>query len=77
MSTIEHGTTTGSVDAAAIDELHEVVRRQRAAFRQDPFPSLEERRELLGALAGVVMRTRCSISLTVRCRPACSRPSAR
>ncbi len=61
MSTIEHGTTTGSHDAAAIDELHEVVRRQRAAFRQDPFPSLEERRELLGALAGVILSHRTEI----------------
>ena len=35
-----------------LTELHEIVERQRAAFLADPFPSLEERQELLGALAG-------------------------
>ena len=52
MSTIEHATTT---DDAAIEELHEIVDRQRAAFLADPYPSLDERRELLGALAGMVI----------------------
>ena len=49
MATIEtHTATTG--DVAAIGELQEMVGRQRAAFLADPFPSLEERRELLGGL---------------------------
>ena len=61
MSTIEHGTTTGTDDAAAIDELHEIVERQRAAFLADPFPSLDERQALLGALAGMVMTHRTQI----------------
>jgi coniferyl-aldehyde dehydrogenase len=52
MSTIEHAATT---DDAAIEELHEIVDRQRAAFLADPYPSLDERRELLGALAGMVI----------------------
>ncbi|MEA2423379.1 MAG: hypothetical protein QOF55_2478, partial [Thermoleophilaceae bacterium] len=38
MSTIEHSTTTGTADAGAIKELHEIVDRQRAAFLADPFP---------------------------------------
>ena len=54
MSTIEHGTTAGT-DDAAVEELHEIVGRQRAAFLAEPFPSLEERQALLGALAGMVM----------------------
>ncbi len=61
MSTIEHGTTTGPDDTAAIEELHEIVERQRAAFLADPFPSLDERRELLTALAGMVMSHRTQI----------------
>ncbi|HVS29272.1 MAG TPA: aldehyde dehydrogenase family protein [Solirubrobacteraceae bacterium] len=60
MSTIEHGTTTGT-DDAAIEELHEIVGRQRAAFLADPFPSLEERQALLVALAGMVMSHRTQI----------------
>jgi coniferyl-aldehyde dehydrogenase len=60
MSTIEHGTTTGS-DDAAIEELQEIVGRQRAAFLAEPFPSLEERQALLGALAGMLMSHRTQI----------------
>jgi coniferyl-aldehyde dehydrogenase len=60
MSTIEQGTTTGT-DDAAIEELHEIVGRQRAAFLADPFPSLEERQALLGALAGMLMSHRTQI----------------
>src|SRR3981081_1573191 len=60
MSTSEHGTTTGS-DDAAIEELHEIVARQRAAFLADPYPSLEERQALLGALAGMLISHRIQI----------------
>ncbi len=60
MSTIEHGTTTGS-DDAAIEELHEIVDRQRAAFLAEPYASLEERQALLGALAGMLMTHRTQI----------------
>ncbi len=60
MSTIEHGTTT-STDDAAIEELHEIVARQRAAFLADPFPSLEERQALLVAVAGMLMGHRTQI----------------
>ena len=45
-------------DDAAIAELHEIVERQRAAFLADPFPSLEERQGLLGALAVMLMSHR-------------------
>ncbi len=58
MSTIEQAPTS---DAAAIEELDEIVTRQRAAFLADPFPSLDERRALLGALAGMVMGHRTEI----------------
>src|SRR3954452_6722835 len=60
MSTIEQGTTTAT-DNAAIEELYEIVGRQRAAFLADPFPSLEERQGLLGALAGMLMSHRTQI----------------
>src|SRR3954462_1333498 len=58
MALIEHDTTTTTDDAQAIDELEQIVERQRAAFLADPFPSLEERREHLVALAGMVMAHR-------------------
>src|SRR4051794_31384158 len=61
MALIEHDTTTTTDDARAIEELEQIVERQRAAFLADPFPSLEERRELLIALAGMVMSHRTAI----------------
>src|SRR5436305_422767 len=48
-------------DAAALAELEEAVARQRAAFLADPFPTLEERRQLLGALAGMLISHRAPI----------------
>jgi coniferyl-aldehyde dehydrogenase len=54
-------TLTTHDDAEAIDQLHEIVERQRAAFRADPFPSLEERRELLGALAAMLIGHRAQV----------------
>ncbi len=48
-------------DSAAIVELEEIVERQRVAFRSDPFPSLEERQGLLGALAGMLISHRAQI----------------
>src|ERR1700730_2826316 len=61
MATTETRITTTHDDAAAIAELHDIVERQRAAFLADPFPSLEERQGLLGALAGVLMSHRTQI----------------
>jgi coniferyl-aldehyde dehydrogenase len=61
MATTEDRAATGSDDQGAIAELHETVERQRAAFRADPFPSLEERRGLLGALAGMLVGHRAAI----------------
>jgi coniferyl-aldehyde dehydrogenase len=58
MATTENRTVSRVEDEAAIAELQEIVERQRAAFLADPFPSLEERRELLGALAGMLMSHR-------------------
>jgi len=58
--TQDQSTTTGA-DAAAVAELQEIVERQRAAFLDDPYPSLEQRQELLQALAGMVMGHRMQI----------------
>src|SRR5690349_19601591 len=48
-------------DTAAIAELEGAVARQRAAFLADPFPTVEERRALLGALAGMLTSNRPQI----------------
>jgi coniferyl-aldehyde dehydrogenase len=61
MAIIENPIATAGGDAAAIAELQEIVERQRAAFLKDPFPSLEERQGLLGALAGMLMSHRTEI----------------
>jgi coniferyl-aldehyde dehydrogenase len=61
MAIIENRTTEQGGDAAAIAELHEVVERQRVAFRADPFPSLEERQALLAAVAGMLLSHRAEI----------------
>jgi coniferyl-aldehyde dehydrogenase len=57
----ENSTATTGDDATAIAELEEIVERQRSAFLADPFPSLEERQQLLGALAGMLMSHRAQI----------------
>ena len=60
MATVEKpATETG--EEHAIAELHEIVARQRAAFLADPFPSLEQRYELLGALTGMMIGHRSEI----------------
>ncbi len=61
MATTEKHTAGTSDDYAAIAELQEIVERQRAAFLADPFPSLEERQELLGALAGMLISHRIQV----------------
>jgi coniferyl-aldehyde dehydrogenase len=61
MALTENRTATTGDDAAAIAELYEIVDRQRAAFLADPFPTLEERLELLGALAGMLISNRTQI----------------
>src|SRR4051794_30364681 len=61
MALIEHETVTTGDDTRAIAELEEIVERQRAAFLADPYPSLDERRALLEALAGMVMAHRTQI----------------
>lgn len=48
-------------DDAAVTELHEIVARQRTAFLADPFPSFQERQELLGALAGMLTSRRAQV----------------
>ncbi len=61
MATTEDRTASTGSDTAAIVELQEMVERQRAGFLADPFPSLQERQELLGTLAGMVMSHRTEI----------------
>ena len=61
MASTENRPATTDNDDAAIVELLEIVERQRAAFLADPFPSLEERQGLLGALAGMLMSHRTQI----------------
>ncbi len=60
MATVENPPATTS-DEASIAELQEMVARQRAAFLADPFPTLQERQELLGALAAMLMGHRTQI----------------
>ena len=54
----EARTVAAGEDAEAIAELEEILERQREAFVRDPMPSLEERQELLGALAGMMLSHR-------------------
>jgi coniferyl-aldehyde dehydrogenase len=61
MAMIENLAAVADDDSVAVAELHEIVERQRAAFLADPFPTLDERRALLGALAGMVMSHRTQI----------------
>src|SRR6188474_1873940 len=61
MSIIQQDAAASTNDAGAVEELHEIVARQREAFLADPFPSLDERRALLGALAAMVMSHRQQI----------------
>ena len=61
MATTENRAVTTGEDDVAIAELQEVVERQRSAFLADPFPSLEERQALLGALAAMLMTHRTEI----------------
>jgi coniferyl-aldehyde dehydrogenase len=61
VATVETPTASTGEDAAAIAELHETVARQREAFLADPYPSLEERQALLGALATMLLGHRAQI----------------
>src|SRR5881227_271655 len=61
MALTENRTATMSDDAEAIAELDEIVGRQRTACLADPFPSLEERRTLVGSIAAMVMSHRTRI----------------
>jgi coniferyl-aldehyde dehydrogenase len=54
-------STTETDDGAAIAELHRLHALQRKAFLADPYPAAAERKEMLGALAGVVIGHRNQI----------------
>jgi coniferyl-aldehyde dehydrogenase len=58
---VESQSTNTGDDTGAIAELNEIVERQRQAFLADPFPSLEERQALLGAVAAMLMGHRAQI----------------
>ncbi|HTX46565.1 MAG TPA: aldehyde dehydrogenase family protein [Solirubrobacteraceae bacterium] len=62
MAMTENPTAIAGEDAAAVAELHEIVERQRAAFLADPFPSLEQRQQLLGQLAMMLIGNRDRIA---------------
>ena len=53
--------TTDVDDGPAIAELHRLHALQRQAFRADPYPSADDRKARLGALAGMVMGHRDEI----------------
>ena len=61
MAITENRSTTTGEDEVAIAELQEIVELQRRAFVADPFPPLEERQGLLGALAGMLLSHRTQI----------------
>jgi acyl-CoA reductase-like NAD-dependent aldehyde dehydrogenase len=54
-------TGPADTDANAIEELQQIVERQRAAFLRDPSPSVAERQEMLGALATMLLTHRTDI----------------
>ena len=58
MTTLVPPQTTTTDDATAIAELHELLALQKKAFRAEPYPSLDVRRERLGALAAMMVMNR-------------------
>ena len=54
-------STTETDDGAAIAELHRLHAVQRKAFLADPYPAPDERKAMLGALAGMVLGHRDQI----------------
>ena len=61
MAIVENPSITTGEDAVAIAELKQIVARQQQAFVDDPFPSLQQRTALLGALAGMLLGYRSQI----------------
>lgn len=61
MSILQQETAPTTDDSQAVAELQEMVERQRTAFLAAPYPELQERLELLGALAAMVMTHRSQI----------------
>ena len=64
MTFIERENPTFS-DEAAIARLHQALEIQRKAFLENPFPSLEQRLSLLGALANMMLTNRIKIQEAV------------
>jgi coniferyl-aldehyde dehydrogenase len=66
MSIIERTAESATDDSAAISELHEMLARQKGAFRRESYPTLDVRRERLQALAGMVVAHREQIREALR-----------
>ncbi len=62
MATTEDHTAIAGDDAAAVAELHGIVEGQRTAFLADPFPAVEERQQLLGQVAMMLLGHRDQIA---------------
>ncbi len=58
MTLIDRDQETVTGDEAAITALHDAFERQKQAFGADPYPSLDERRGHLEALAGMMLGNR-------------------
>jgi len=55
-------TPPSASDEAAIAELRAAFEAQRAAFHTDRYPSLEERKQRIGKLIGMLLKHRERIS---------------
>lgn len=58
MTTLVPPQTTSADDTVAIAELHDLLALQKQAFRAEPYPTLDVRRERLGALAAMMVMNR-------------------
>lgn len=61
MPVVDRTDETITDDSAQIARLHEVFAAQKEAFGRNPYPGLEQRREHLAALAGMVVAHRAQI----------------
>lgn len=64
--TTQDAAAPTDADSAAIAELHEVFQAQRRAWRAQPYPSVDQRREHLHALAGALLANRMRIRDALR-----------
>lgn len=67
MSVLDSVPMSATDDAAAIADLHRAFAAQRAAFAADRSPTIEQRRESLIALIGMMVGNRERISAAIAC----------